>query len=382
MKTICFVTTGDIKDIATAKRALGLANPLLELGWRVSIIMEDTSENRHRVALECDDSIQLHYFSGCGVWAERKAKDRIIKEINPDYLYICAFVVRNIVGLTHSSKKLVEHSELQSRIENVGYRKRVASYMVEYFSIIYSNAIFNASKYLQELYLARGRRICRTMICRTIPMLYFPYAYNPSIVNIVDVDYVDDKFKKFKGYKNFIFLGSVAKNYGVFTILEAVKSMVSTHKGFKVLILGKGRDYEEALQYIKDNRLEEYVSMEGYVDEEDIASYFSMASSFISPMNDTIQDWARCPSKLYMYLPYCKPIISCRIGEPYQLLRGEGYYYDHGNSSQMALQIKRVIDEDGENSCVEQNRQNIYSLNHTWAKRAEEFDRWITQNRL
>ena len=27
MKSICFVTTGDIKDIATAKRALGLANP-------------------------------------------------------------------------------------------------------------------------------------------------------------------------------------------------------------------------------------------------------------------------------------------------------------------------------------------------------------------
>ena len=45
MKSICFVTTGDIKDIATAKRALGLANPLTELGWQVSIIMEDTEEN-------------------------------------------------------------------------------------------------------------------------------------------------------------------------------------------------------------------------------------------------------------------------------------------------------------------------------------------------
>ena len=41
MKSICFVTTGDIKDIATAKRALGLANPLSDLGWQVSIIMED-----------------------------------------------------------------------------------------------------------------------------------------------------------------------------------------------------------------------------------------------------------------------------------------------------------------------------------------------------
>lgn len=37
---ICFITTGDIKNIATAKRALGLANPLADLGWEVSIIME------------------------------------------------------------------------------------------------------------------------------------------------------------------------------------------------------------------------------------------------------------------------------------------------------------------------------------------------------
>ncbi len=39
MKSICFVTTGDIKNIATAKRALGLANPLSKLGWSVSILM-------------------------------------------------------------------------------------------------------------------------------------------------------------------------------------------------------------------------------------------------------------------------------------------------------------------------------------------------------
>lgn len=48
---ICSITTGDIKNIATAKRALGLANPLVDLGWDVSILMEDTEENRHRVSM-------------------------------------------------------------------------------------------------------------------------------------------------------------------------------------------------------------------------------------------------------------------------------------------------------------------------------------------
>lgn len=51
MKSICFITTGDIKNIATSKRALGLANPLVDLGYDVSILMEDTTENRKRVSL-------------------------------------------------------------------------------------------------------------------------------------------------------------------------------------------------------------------------------------------------------------------------------------------------------------------------------------------
>ncbi len=98
MKKICFVTTGDIKDIATAKRALGLANPLSKLGWKVSILMEDCEENRHRVELECDNSIDVRYFKRGGLRSEQSSKNRFIKEINPDYLYICAFVPRNIVG--------------------------------------------------------------------------------------------------------------------------------------------------------------------------------------------------------------------------------------------------------------------------------------------
>ena len=38
---------------------------------------------------------------------ERKKKDDLIKEINPDFLYICAFVTRNIVGIKHKCKMCI-----------------------------------------------------------------------------------------------------------------------------------------------------------------------------------------------------------------------------------------------------------------------------------
>ena len=116
---ICFVSTGDIKDIATSKRALGLANPLIQLGWEVHILMEDAAENKLRVGFECSPEVQIHYFNKSGVLDEIRAKNRLIKQIHPDYVYICAFVFRNIVGIGKSHQKLVEHSELQSAIPTI-----------------------------------------------------------------------------------------------------------------------------------------------------------------------------------------------------------------------------------------------------------------------
>ncbi|MFI3297657.1 MAG: glycosyltransferase [bacterium] len=366
---ICFITTGDIKSIATAKRALGLANPLSDLGWDVSIVMEDTEENHHRVALECDERITVVYFSHGSALNEVAQKNKIIKRINPDYLYICAFVFRNVVGMMHSSKKIVEHSELQSSIPDIRGIKKLMCYMTEYYSIVYSDAILNASKYLQNTYLKREKKILSN-----IPMLYFPYAYNPSVINVVDVDYSNDKYVDFEGCNTFVFLGSVTKNYGVFTIIDAVK-IAAQNNSFKVLILGKGRHYEEALRYVDDNNLGNYIYMPGFIEEEDVASYFSLATAFISPMNDTVQDWARCPSKLYMYLPYKKPIITCEIGEPYQIFKDDGYYYSPGNSSEMAKQIESVVS-------MGITKTSIDPLEHSWATRAKEFDKWIKNVKL
>lgn len=76
---ICFITTGDIKNIATAKRALGMANPLIDLGWDVSILMEDTEENRHRVSMECSDKVKVYYFPHCSAFQEIKAKKQVDK---------------------------------------------------------------------------------------------------------------------------------------------------------------------------------------------------------------------------------------------------------------------------------------------------------------
>ena len=344
---ICFITTGDIKNIATAKRALGLAKPLADLGWEVSIIMENCEENKHRTMMECDSRINLYFFNKCSMTQERKKKDDLIKEINPDFLYICAFVTRNIVGIKHKCRTTF-------------------CYYFGYYSIIYSDGLLNASRYLQNIYRRRSKKVFKGKI----PMLYYPYAFNTNVVKVIEKENIKDKFKKYLPQPTLVFLGTVTRNYGVFTIIDAVKQLKDQTRPFNVLILGKGRHYKDAKTYVSENYLSDIIEMPGFVDEEDISQYFSVASAFISPMNDTIQDWARCPSKMYLYLPYKKPIITFKIGEPYEILQDKGFYYTSGNAKDMATQMKKIIES---NKYI----ADAHAEKHSWNVRAQELDNWI-----
>lgn len=368
MSSICFITTGDIKKIATAKRALGMANPLVELGWEVYIVMEDTEENRHRVSLECGDKVRIYFFHHGSVLQEIKEKNRIIDALNPDYIYVCAFVTRNAVGLGRKCIKIVEHSELQSGIPDVKGFKKLYAYLSEYFSIFYSDALVNASKYLQKTFKSRCNRLFRT----AKPNFYHPYAYSESIIKVVEIDRNSDENSKYKNRKIFAFLGSITRNYGAFTVIQAVEKLKREYPEVLLVMYGKGRHYNEACEYVKSKKLENWILLPGYIEEENISKFFSLADYFVSPMNDTIQDWARCPSKLYMYLPYKKPIVTCKIGEPYEVLKDEGCYYVPSDSQNLCDTMRGLIESD-------KKEININPKLHSWKTRAKEFDIWIKQ---
>lgn len=364
MKSICFITTGNIKNIATAKRALGLANPLSDLGWKVYIIMEDTTENRHRCSLECDSRVNIYYLRYKNAFDEQKKKNRLINQINPSIVYICAFVFRNIVQTPPKCIKLVEHSELQSGIPEIKNIHKIRAYFQEFYSIIYADGLLNASKYLEKVFEKRAKKVYK----KNMPMLYFPYAYNKNVCYIDNE--TDRLYHKKPNEKLFVFLGSLDFNYGAMTMVEAFEKVKNIIPNAKLLLCGQGRAYNHVCNYIKQHNLEDTISTTGYIKEEDIAGYFTLADAFISPMINTIQDWARCPSKLYMYLPYQKPIITCKIGEPFELLKEDGIYFDPGNSDSLKKCIIQLMENNYWNFPI------VPSL-HEWRTRAIQLNEWL-----
>lgn len=367
MRTICFVTTGDIKTLATAKRALGMARPLARIGWKVFVLMEDTEENRHRTDMECGDAADVRFFPRLPALKEAKAKSEMIREIKPDFVYLCAFVARNIVSVPKGCRKIVEHSELQSGIPDMKGVRKIQAYVNEYYSVLYADGLVNASKYLQDVYAKRSRRLLRSKL----PMLYHPYAYSKDVIKVKSVERTGE-LAKYKDRKVFVFLGTVTRNYGAFTMIDAIAKVRETHPEALLLMLGRGRHYDAAQDYVRERGLGEWVVMPGFIAEEEISTYFSLADYFVSPMNDTVQDWARCPSKLYMYLPYRKPVVTCRIGENLQVLGDEGTYYEPSSSESMAESMRALI-ESGKTTIA------VNPEEHSWDWRTGQFDRWISE---
>jgi len=368
MKSICFVTTGeDIATNASSKRALGLANPLSDLGWKVYILMRDAEENRHRCSMECDARTTVIYMSFSSANDERRKKTAAIRELRPDVVYLCAFVYRNKVHVPKGCVKIVEHSELMSTFKSLSIIQRMRHWLFEHLSVIYSDGLLNASRYIEKVYEKRSRRLFK----KNIPMLYFPYAYNKSVC--VRNDCYGKVFKKEDGVRYFVFLGSLSIEYGAMTMVMAFERVAKYAGNIKLILCGKGPAYESVKEYVASHGLQDTVYMQGYILEEDIPAYFTLADAFVSPMNDTIQDWARCPSKLYMYLPYHKPVVTCKIGEPYEVLQEKGVYYTPSDYKSMADAILSMDKNDYWNMEID---ETLYE----WHHRGLELSEWIEKN--
>lgn len=367
-KKICFVTTGDIKNIATAKRALGLANPLSDLGWKVSIIMEDTPTNRERCGMECDERTNVLYLQYHSARDEIKKKNETLKELKPDYIYLCALVIRNWVKKLKGCKLIVENCEISSQAAKWTEYKKIPNYFLEYFSLFYADGTVNASHYLQQLFMKRQHRCFLNK-----PMLYSQYAFNNKLFRKEKLTPCGFKWVKKEGDIFFTYLGSLSVNYGSMMMAQAVQRLLKDHRNVFLLLLGKGDNFSNIKDFVLRNHLEEHIWLPGYVAEEEIPAYFTMTDAFLLPMRNTVLDIARCPSKLYMYIPYERPIITCKVGEPYQVLGNKGIYYSPGNLDSLCAAMSNI--------CEHPNKQlDINPTQHSWTARAKEFDYWIDKN--
>lgn len=362
---IIFVTYGDITLAATMKRTTGMAEYLTDLNNDVLIIALDCNANRKRFKIECPNA-KIIYFKKGNFLYEQKQKKKIIKEEMPDLVYVSSLGIRNWVHKLNSYnpriKYVVEHSELTSMNKHFSVFRRVVYFILENIcKFIYDGQIV-ASKYLYNHFSKMLSKKNRSKI------LYSPYGYNTKILKKKNLEY-NLLQKKYKGYKIILYMGTLKKNYGFIDLINAGKLLKQKCTNIKILILGNGSDKKEGMELVKKNNLNHIVDFVGFIKEEkNLGIYLKLARVFVSPLNNTIQDWARCPGKLYMYFAFNKPVVTCRIGEALELFPKNNYFYKSGNVQDMSNKIIKALK-------IKKNLNNDFK-SHDWKTRAKDFYNW------
>ena len=364
---ITFITTGDIQNIATSKRAFGMAEPLTRLGYDVSIIVERTPNNQERMKQEASCA-QALWFKSCSAIQEVRRKKKILHKLKPDIIYISALGVRNLAwswGLAKESHYLVEHSELASSIKNQSLLRRILSLSFEKMSLVLFEGHIVASRYLEQ-YI--NNNLSKFHIKRCVH--YSPYAYSSNILK-PKLKITKELCKKIGDRKTLVYMGTLSKNYGILDIIEAVNLLREEMPDLILFVLGKGRDAVVAKERVNKLNLQHYIEFEGYVPDTAMPSYLELADVFIAPLYDSVQDKARCPSKLFLYLPFNRPIVTTKLGEANALLGDYEFYFQPANVNDMSKVIKNALN-------VKDNWLAPWDIEaHSWNQRAIDLNVWL-----
>ena len=268
---------------------------------------------------------------------------------------------------THTScVVLADHSELYSRVSS-GFFRCAFYWLLEWAYCFTFDGHICASRYLEKFYAQRLK-----LLRKKHQVHYSPYAFHPDVI-ACDEDAGARVKRQFSGKKLILYMGSFWGNYGFWDMLHAFRELVRRRNDFVVLMAGRGPEKASGIAWIDKHVLNDYIRIEGYIAEEDLSAYFSAASGFISPLNDTIQDWARCPSKLFMYLPFEKPVVTCRIGEAAELFGDAGLYYEPSDVDSLVHALDRLLVEESE-------IETVAPECHTYVARTMAFLKWFNHN--
>ncbi len=360
---ICFVTTMSIDRHASMKRSYGMGPVLAEMGHEVSMLLQDSEANRERIA-ECPGVTPI-YFPASSITQERRFKKQALAIGRFDVTMGNSMSTRNFVRppRDQSTVTLMEHCELESLFLGRSRPKRMLKRLQERASLQAFNGTIASSVYLFNVF---RHHLFRMGLKR--PLLWLPYAYPENYLQ-ADPAQVASIRERYGNRKLLVSLATLVPEYGSLFWLDALQQLKKKREDWHAVFLGKG-EIEQAKAYAEARGLSGHVDYTGFVAESVVPAHLHASSVMLSYLTDTGQDWARCPSKVYLYMAARKPIVTAPIGENRAAVGTHGFYYQLDSAESAAEQMSRALDASDE--------PVDYPLDdHSWERRCLDFLEWL-----
>ncbi len=111
---------------------------------------------------------------------------------------------------------------------------------------------------------------------RINPVTYIPNGVNTKF-------FTPSNKERGRGRFNFLFVGRLEKQKGLYYLIEAVKLLTVSQKNFKLIIVGEGSMENTLKKQVKQSKLENIILFAGKKNMQEIKSYYQQANVLILP---------------------------------------------------------------------------------------------------
>ncbi|MDZ7900887.1 MAG: glycosyltransferase family 4 protein [Arcicella sp.] len=149
-----------------------------------------------------------------------------------------------------------------------------------------------------------------------------------------------DFIKKESNINQLIFVGQLIERKGIFMLLEAVKNLVRIIPNFHINIIGSGILENQIKQYVQTHHLENFITLRGVINSENIAQFIQKADLLILP--SVFDGWGIVVNEaLQNHVPV---LISDQCGAK-ELIRNEenGLIFEAQNTESLTKQLSKFL---------------------------------------
>lgn len=338
----CFLTYGSWEGNAGHIRPRQLGAQLLQLGHRVTYIVDDVPFNH--TGMELHDRAEVAFVPDPRGIAQIGSRRRIIRQLHPDFIHV-----------------LNPHAKTFAALAGLKGMAAVADWDEPPFT-----KDLGPARNLMEACLTRWlrRRAILHIACTKPLHEYLQQRYRMRPVYIPHAPYLPDFPDGDSPFTHptYVYMGNYYALWDHDIIFHAALLLQRRGLSPPILLMGDGPDRPKWEAFVAQHDLHN-VTIGGFFRGESLWRRLRHAHVLLFPIRPTDVNKWRCPSKVFAYAQARRPIITSRVGE-IPFLLGKLPTYIDATPEAFADAIARTSGQPLEDV-------NYHLENHSWSERGE-----------
>lgn len=236
----------------------------------------------------------------------------------------------------------------------------------EFLTYKVSNYIIVTNKSYLQIAKKRGRKNKNIVIVRNGPQKKY-FDYKGSYPELKD----DFKYLV-------VYIGIMGIQDGVDYLIRSIDHFVNflNRKDTLFVLIGKGDDFENLKNMVKEFRIDKYVKFTGRISDEEALKYLSTADVAVSPDPKNPLNDLSTMNKIMEYMVTKSPIVSYNLKEAKFSAQESAVYVENNDYKIFAEKISYLLDNENErkkmaeigykrvveNLCWEKQENNLLNL--------------------